>query len=395
MFGISTETTSDLGGGLNVGYIHPNDWLSYAGKGIDAPVAGNYKVIFRVASPGGGGSFALHEADGSLQYGIVNVPNTGAWQQWVDVEKTIYLSAGKHSFGVAALTRGTGFNFNWFKVEFKGLALPVTIEAENYAAMYGVVTETTSDAGGGLNVGYIHPADWMSYANIKIDIPAAGSYRVTYRVASPATGGSFALHEADGSQQYDTVAVPATGGWQKWVDVERVITLSAGVHSLGITAITRGQGYNLNWFRLEALSSSGGAASAASSVTSSAAVSSSAAASSIKTLSSSSSSSSSVSSSSAASSVSGVGTIQVVGPVAFRWEIPTQRENGSRLDITELGGYELRYKRPTDSSFIYVSINDAWQNEYNFLWLEGEYIFQVAAFDKNGIYSNFVDIAPQ
>jgi hypothetical protein len=71
------------------------------------------------------------------------------------------------------------------------------------------------------------------------------------------------------------------------------------------------------------------------------------------------------------------------------------RENGNFLDITELGGYELRYKKTTDNAFTYVTISDAWKNYHNFTWLEGTYIFQVAAFDKNGLYSNFVDIEPQ
>lgn len=95
--------------------------------------------------------------------------------------------------------------------------------------------------------------------------------------------------------------------------------------------------------------------------------------------------------SSAAASSSGA---TVGGPVSFNWTPPTLRENGNVLDITEVGGYELRYRKVSDSVFTYVTINDAWKNYYSFTWLEGSYVFQIAAFDKNGNYSSFVDIAP-
>ncbi len=69
------------------------------------------------------------------------------------------------------------------------------------------------------------------------------------------------------------------------------------------------------------------------------------------------------------------------------------RENGTYLDITELGGYEIRYKKLTDTRYTYVSSADAWTMRYDFPYLaEGDYVFQIAAFDKNGVYSPFVDI---
>ena len=65
-------------------------------------------------------------------------------------------------------------------------SLPGTVEAESYCSMSGVQTETTSDSGGGQNVGYIDSGDWMSYS---VDVPAAGTYKVSYRVASPNSNG--------------------------------------------------------------------------------------------------------------------------------------------------------------------------------------------------------------
>jgi len=97
-----------------------------------------------------------------------------------------------------------------------------------------------------------------------------------------------------------------------------------------------------------------------------------------------------MSSSSAASSAQ-----PVAGPVGLSWTPPDKRENGVYLDVADLGGYEIRYKKTTDTKYTYISINDPWTNTYNFEWLEGSYVFQIAAFDKNGVYSPFVDIQRQ
>ncbi|ACS93545.1 glycoside hydrolase family 16 domain protein [Teredinibacter turnerae T7901] len=64
--------------------------------------------------------------------------------------------------------------------------LPKTIEAETFSAMSGVQTETTSDTGGGENVGWIDNGDWLAYN--AITIPATGDYTLEYRVASPGGG---------------------------------------------------------------------------------------------------------------------------------------------------------------------------------------------------------------
>jgi hypothetical protein len=48
----------------------------------------------------------------------------------------------------------------------------IKIEAESYLWMSGIQTETTTDTGGGLNVGWIDAGDWMSFG---VTVPAAGN----------------------------------------------------------------------------------------------------------------------------------------------------------------------------------------------------------------------------
>jgi len=395
MLGVKTQATTDAGGGLNVSYIEGGDWMSYDNIPITTPTLGVYKITYRVSSLAGGGSFSLRESDGSVDYDVINVPKTGGWQKWIDVERTVVLPAGAHKLGVKALT--TGFNFNWFKIEYLGEALPLTIQAESYVAMSGVKTQTTSDVGAGLNVSYIEAGDWMSYENRVVGIPATGQYKVTYRVSSLSGGGSLSFHEADGSLEYDKVTIPSTGNWQKWVDVERTVTLAQGSHMFGITALSNG--FNLNWFKIEPIAGSGGAASSAATSSAPGSAISSAASSTSKVSSSAASSAPQVSSSAssvssaAASSTSSL-SHDVAGPVYLQWNIPRQREDGTTLDTTELGGYEVRYRRLTDEEYTYVNIEDAWKNTHNIAWLEGSYVFEVAAFDKNGLYSKFMAISP-
>lgn len=393
MGGIKVEASKDEGGGQNIGAIDASDWLAYGNHEIVVPTASNYTVSYRVSSLYGGGSFYLYDLDTGHQFGQVEVPRTGNFQKWITIEQTIVLPAGTHKLGITALTKG--FNLNWIQVDYQGIALPITIQAEDFAAMQGVKVEATKDVGGGSNLGAIDAGDWMSYENTVVDIPTTGNYKITYRTSSLYGGGSFALHEADGSKQYDVVEVPRTGNFQKWVDVERIITLEAGPHMFGMTTLAKG--YNLNWFKIEAAPDGEPNNNASSSSSSSSSVASSAVssqASSAPIVSSSSSSSAANSSASSTASSSGNEGSQVAGPVYLRWNIPNKREDGSALDIRELGGYEVRYRRIEDTEYTYINIEDAYKNEANLPSLDGNYVFEVAAFDNNGLYSRFIKIQP-
>ncbi len=137
--------------------------------------------------------------------------------------------------------------------------LPATIQAEAYSHMNGVQVETTSDSGGGQNVGWIDANDWLAYSNSPVSIPTTGAYDVEYRVASQGGGGTIRLEEAGGAASYGTIAVPNTGGWQTWTTIKQRINLTAGTHNFGL-AIPAG-GFNLNWFRITAVSSSSSSSS--------------------------------------------------------------------------------------------------------------------------------------
>jgi len=104
---------------------------------------------------------------------------------------------------------------------------------------------------------------------------------------------------------------------------------------------------------------------------------------------------SSLSSSSQISSAASSSSSSLVnGSVQLYWTVPTQRENGDYLDITEIGGYELRYKQKSENTFKTIHIADAFTDAYYFDYLKGDYEFQIATFDTEGRYSNFISVDP-
>ncbi len=117
------------------------------------------------------------------------------------------------------------------------------VEAESYHAMAGVQTENTTDAGSGLNVGWIDAGDWMAYT---VDVPTAGTYTIQYRVASINNGGQISLEQNSGATRLGLIAVPNTGGWQHWTTISHSVHLNAGRQDIAIGVPVGG--YNVNWW---------------------------------------------------------------------------------------------------------------------------------------------------
>lgn len=122
-------------------------------------------------------------------------------------------------------------------------SLPGQIEAERFCESQGVELETTSDANGGQNIGYIDAGDYTQY---NIRVATAGQYTFQARVASLNTAGQINI-QLNGSS-VASLATPVTGGWQSFTTIETSVYLPAGNHSLRL-AYPYG-GFNLNWFNL-------------------------------------------------------------------------------------------------------------------------------------------------
>lgn len=122
-------------------------------------------------------------------------------------------------------------------------SIPGKIQAEEYFDMQGIQTEDCSDIGGGLNVGWIEPGDWMKY---QVEVMQSGEYAITSRIASFAPG-SFSLKFDENTET--SVSFESTDGWQNWADFTTNIRLTQGNYTMTFTA--NNDAFNVNYFDFE------------------------------------------------------------------------------------------------------------------------------------------------
>ena len=273
--GVDIETTTDTGGGYDLGWTSTGQWFKYT---VNVATAGAYTVTFRVAAGAAvgssGGSFHIQNSSGTNLSGEVNVPGTGGWQTWTNVTANVTLPAGQQTLGYYQDVGGFNLNYMTFALNapveapYGGApaAIPGTVQAENYdtggqgvaynvtstngtANSYrsdGVDIETTTDTGGGYDVGWTSAGQWFNYT---VNVATAGTYTVTFRVASGnavgSSGGSLHLQNSSGTNLTGEVSVPGTGGWQTWTNVTASVTLPAGQQVLECYQDVGG--YNLNY----------------------------------------------------------------------------------------------------------------------------------------------------
>ncbi|MBX3435322.1 MAG: carbohydrate-binding protein [Pirellulales bacterium] len=116
-----------------------------------------------------------------------------------------------------------------------------------YCTGEGVDLQATSDAGGGYNVGWTNPGEWMEYT---IWVQEPGFYNLGIRYAGIAAGGVQV--DSYGTDRTGTWDLPGTGGWQTWATATRQVFLEYGLQKLRLN-ITSGAP-NINWLELSPLS---------------------------------------------------------------------------------------------------------------------------------------------
>ncbi|GAC1421995.1 MAG: hypothetical protein NVSMB67_18150 [Flavisolibacter sp.] len=240
MSGVQNEPCLDEGGGQDVGYIDPSDWMEY---NINVPTTGSYLVSFRVACPADKGQFQLRKQDGSV-LATIQVPNTGDYQKWQTLSVSLKLVQGLQTLRIVSTSPlWNSWNLNWIKFAIQPADLH--IKASEYSSMLGVQLESTSDEGGGQNVGYIDMGDWMEY---NVTVPVKGIYTLSLRVASPVDGAKINVLN-NGASILTTIGVPNTGGFQLWQTVSVNISLQQGAQLIRFSSLTPSN-WNINWWEL-------------------------------------------------------------------------------------------------------------------------------------------------
>ncbi|MFF5038715.1 glycoside hydrolase family 16 protein [Streptomyces nigra] len=126
------------------------------------------------------------------------------------------------------------------------------IQAESFDGQSGVYTESTSDTGGGQNIGALANGDWALYRGV--DFGSSAARQFVARVASGAASGVSGLVEvrldSRANAPVGSFAVGSTGGWQSWRTIPANIGAVTGTHDVYLT-FTSGQPadfVNVNWF---------------------------------------------------------------------------------------------------------------------------------------------------
>ena len=258
--GIEVESTTDTGGGQNIGSLDDGDYAEYFVNIIDS---GTYNVTFRSAadpawSSGGQLELSIYDSATTNYISLQNVvlPQTGGWQQWKNTSKGLTLPKGEHLIRLKVI-QGP-FNLNWFSFddsESLGLPVPGKIEAEDYVKQEGVtfLSQSNSDI---QYIGYLDSADYTDYI---IDVKKSGIYDLSYRVASDgsqsyANGGKIELQKILESGEYEilhTITFPATNGWEDWATFSEFPKINLEIGEIKIRMMYKKTPFNFDWVLFE------------------------------------------------------------------------------------------------------------------------------------------------
>ena len=140
--------------------------------------------------------------------------------------------------GVAPLTGSAGI-----------VLQPKRKQAEHFTLNQGAQLESTSDQGGGQNLGFLDDGDYVSFDPMNL----ANIDSLVYRAASGGSGGTIEVRVGSpGGQLVSTATIQPTGGWQQWADFSAPVTDPGGTHELFFVfrnpTATSGL-FNLNWIQ--------------------------------------------------------------------------------------------------------------------------------------------------
>jgi len=250
---VDIESATD--GAYDVGWITAGEWLRYT---VDVAASADYLLEARVASKGQGGTFHI-EFGGVDATGPLAIPNTGGWQNWTTLSKTVSLTAGTQGMRVAfdtSVGNAVG-NVTWYRLTRLPTtsaphggapwAVPGVVHAENFDDGGEGVAYHDSTAGnrggqyrsgdvdietcseGGYDIGWIADGEWLAYT---VNAAAAGQYTLELRVASLYSTGS--VRASFNGSSTTSVTVPSTGGWQTYTTITVSATLAAGTQVMKI-----------------------------------------------------------------------------------------------------------------------------------------------------------------
>ncbi|UUZ84816.1 carbohydrate-binding protein [Paenibacillus sp. P26] len=238
-------------GGWNVGWNQTGEWLKY-NVGVANTAA--YDVSVRIATALSGGKIRLWLDDTTDLTGVVDIPNTGGWNNWKNIKLgNLTPPEGDHTIKVEIVNGEYDFASLSFRTLNDSKTLPGTVLAVHYMnGGEGVAYhDNTPDNIRGLyrtddvdirllpegyTTGWNQTGEWLKY---NVNVAEAGTYKLDLRVATGMDTGKVRLWLDDSTDLTGIIDVPNTGGFQEWKTITKEgVTLPAGQHNIKVEIVT-------------------------------------------------------------------------------------------------------------------------------------------------------------
>jgi parallel beta-helix repeat protein len=233
--GVDIQTTTDAGGGYNLGYVKAGEWLNYT---VAIPFDGLYALQVRVANAASGGAFHLQDENGVNLTGKMTVPNSGGFQTWKTILSSVNLTAATHTLRVvfdANSTSGSVGNFNWWQLIAPALPTIPAVPADLIATPIDATTIklTWSDVSGESEYRIERSTDGVMFAPLAT-------------VAANQTGYSDSSVSGSATFYYRVLAANSVGVSDP-SNVASAAPMQPPAAPSGLSAVADGSKINLSW----------------------------------------------------------------------------------------------------------------------------------------------------
>jgi hypothetical protein len=110
--GLSSEKCTDTGGGTDMGYAAPGEFLDFY---VYVPLSKWYTINIRAATTNGNSEVIFRKVEGKTVTAIdtIKIPATGGWQNWKTYTAEAFMAAGRYT--IRMYVRSGEFNTNWIQ----------------------------------------------------------------------------------------------------------------------------------------------------------------------------------------------------------------------------------------------------------------------------------------
>ena len=243
--------------------------LTEAGYWINAHSESIFKTRYWSVTPGLG-SFRYTTTQDAFYIHYLTTPGTTLEipdrVPYLPGDTVTVVGGSMHGSPVTVTERGDGMislglssaqitadQYVWtFKLAYTTTNAYSIIQADDYSSNNGTQTQTTSDIGGGENVGWIHDGNWLAYSNV--DFGTIGAKGILSRISSGAgssvNGTVAVVLDSLTAAPIGSFSVTDTGGWQSWTNISTSVSAVTGLHTvyLAFSSDQSADFVNINWF---------------------------------------------------------------------------------------------------------------------------------------------------